>query len=99
VDPPLPGRRVRRAHPVEPAAGQPYRHHRGRTPQRTTAQVARILRASSGWSPSESTLSRLFHRRELMGPAAGDEPSVFGRFEAATPNERWAGDGLWQNSP
>lgn len=62
-------------------------------PQRTAAQVARVLRASSGYSPSESTLLRLFHRRELMGPAAGDAV-VFGRFEAGTPNERWVGDAL-----
>lgn len=46
-------------------------------PQRTAAQVARILRASTGYSPSESTLLRLFHRRELMGPAVG-EAVVFG---------------------
>lgn len=62
-------------------------------PGRTAAQVARILRASGGYSPSESTLLRLFHRRELMGPAAG-EAVVFGRFEAAAPNERWVGDAL-----
>jgi transposase InsO family protein len=62
--------------------------------QRTAAQVARILRASSGWAPSESTLLRLFHRRDLMGPAAGDAPAAFGRFEAAGPNERWVGDAL-----
>ena len=52
-------------------------------PDRTAAQVVRILRASGGWAPSESTLLRLFHRRDLMGPAAGDQPGVFGRFEAA----------------
>jgi len=63
-------------------------------PDRTAAQVVRILRASSGYSPSESTLLRLFHRRELMGPAAGDGAVVFGRFEADTPNERWVGDAL-----
>jgi transposase InsO family protein len=63
-------------------------------PDRTAAQVARILRASTGYSPSESTLLRLFHRRELMGPAAGDGGVVFGRFEAADPNERWVGDAL-----
>jgi putative transposase len=62
-------------------------------PGRTAAQVMRILRASTGWAPSESTLLRHFHRLELMGPAAG--PSVvFGRFEADTPNERWVGDAL-----
>ena len=63
-------------------------------PQRTAAQIVRILRASSGWAPSESTLLRLFHRRELMGPAVGGGPVVFGRFEAAAPNERWVGDAL-----
>ena len=57
-------------------------------PQRTAAQVQRILRASSGWSPSESTLLRLFHRLELMGPPAGVGGEVFGRFEAAEVNER-----------
>lgn len=62
-------------------------------PDRTAAQVARILRASSGYSPSESTLLRLFHRRELMGPVTG-VGVVFGRFEAETPNERWVGDAL-----
>jgi putative transposase len=63
-------------------------------PARTAAQVARILRASGGWSPSESTLLRLFHRRDLAGPAAGQGGEVFGRFEASAPNERWVGDAL-----
>jgi putative transposase len=64
-------------------------------PARTAAQVARILRASGGWSPSESTLLRLFHRYDLLGPSSGgDTGVVFGRFEAATPNERWVGDAL-----
>ena len=62
-------------------------------PARTAAQVARILRAASGYSPSESTLLRLFHRRELMGPATG-QPAAFGRFEADAPNRRWVGDAL-----
>ncbi|HSZ31617.1 MAG TPA: DUF4062 domain-containing protein [Pseudonocardiaceae bacterium] len=54
-------------------------------PDRTAAQVARIPRTSGGYSPSESTLLRLFHHRELMVPAAGGGV-VFGRFEAETPN-------------
>ena len=62
-------------------------------PDRTAAQVARILRASGGYSPSESTLLRLFHRRELMGPATGQQ-AAFGRFEADAPNQRWVGDAL-----
>ena len=63
-------------------------------PARTAAQVQRILRASAGWAPSESTLLRLFHRLELIGPTAGDTPVVFGRFEAENPNDRWTGDAL-----
>ena len=63
-------------------------------PARTVAQVARILRAAAGWAPSESTLLRHFHRLELIGPAAGETPAVFGRFEANNPNDRWSGDAL-----
>lgn len=63
-------------------------------PARTTAQVARVLKASGGWSPSESTLLRLFHRHDLIRPAAQGATAVFGRFEAAAPNERWVGDAL-----
>jgi putative transposase len=60
---------------------------------RTATQVARILRASSGWSPSERTLQRHFERLEL-GSAAPAAPAVFGRFEATRPNELWTGDAL-----
>jgi putative transposase len=64
-------------------------------PERTAAQVQRILRAQSGWAPSDRTLQRLFARLELSGPAAGqDSQQVFGRFEAARPNELWTGDAL-----
>jgi len=63
-------------------------------PTRTAAQVARILRTATGWAPSESTLLRHFHRLELMGPTVGEHPAVFGRFEAADPNEIWVGDAL-----
>ncbi len=35
---------------------------------RTATQVARILRAQSGWSPSERTLQRHFERLELHAP-------------------------------
>lgn len=63
-------------------------------PHRTAAQVARILKASGGWAPSESTLLRLFHRHELMTPPAEGGTAVFGRFEAVEPNERWVGDAL-----
>ena len=63
-------------------------------PDRTVTQVVRILRTATGWAPSESTLLRHFHRLELIGPAAGEAPAVFGRFEAADPNELWCGDAL-----
>ena len=36
-------------------------------PARTAAQVERILVRTQGWSPSQSTLLRLFHRLELPG--------------------------------
>jgi putative transposase len=63
-------------------------------PDRTAAQIARILKTSAGWSPSESTLLRLFHRHDLIRPAAEGGTAVFGRFEAAACNERWVGDAL-----
>jgi transposase InsO family protein len=63
-------------------------------PTRTVAQVARILRTATGWAPSESTLLRHFHRLNPMGPSADERPAVFGRFEAADPNELWVGDAL-----
>lgn len=62
-------------------------------PQRTAAQVVRILRANLGWTPSESTVLRLFSRLELTGPPPAGT-SVFGRFEAARPNDLWTGDAL-----
>lgn len=64
-------------------------------PGRTVAQIARILRAQSGWSPSETTLRRHFHRAGLQIPGGPVEATtVFGRFEAARPNELWTGDAL-----
>jgi putative transposase len=64
-------------------------------PERTAAQVQRILRSASGWAPSDRTLQRLFGRLELNRPADGDgQQRVFGRFEASRPNELWTGDAL-----
>jgi putative transposase len=63
-------------------------------PARTAAQVARVLRASSGWSPSERTLQRHFAALELTTRPDGSPPPAFGRFEAARPNEMWTGDAL-----
>jgi putative transposase len=64
-------------------------------PERTAAQVQRILRAQSGWAPSDRTLQRLFARLELNAPPADPgQQQVFGRFEASRPNELWTGDAL-----
>ena len=63
-------------------------------PQRTAGQIARILRAQSGWSPSERTLQRHFVRLELNTRPDGSAPRAFGRFEADAPNQLWTGDAL-----
>ncbi len=70
-------------------------------PARTAAQVGRILRAQSGWAPSERTLQRHFVRLALHGDLDRDggrdgagAPAVFGRFEADRCNELWTGDAL-----
>jgi putative transposase len=70
-------------------------------PARTATQVARILRAQSGWAPSERTLQRHFERLALHGDLGGElgrdgasTPAVFGRFEADRCNELWVGDAL-----
>jgi putative transposase len=62
-------------------------------PERTAAQVRRILRAQLGWAPGERTLQR--HFADNMALAAGQPAQpVFGRFEAARSNELWTGDAL-----
>jgi putative transposase len=63
-------------------------------PARTAAQVAAILRANAGWSPTERTLQRHFARLELNTRPDGSTPAAFGRFEADAPNELWTGDAL-----
>jgi len=60
-------------------------------PQRTAAQVARIIAAHRGWAPSERTLQRQFVREEIATPAGG---VVHGRFESDAPNLLWTGDVL-----
>jgi putative transposase len=65
-------------------------------PGRSAAQVRRILAAQHGWAPDERTLQRMFNREGLTAlakPPAG-MPGVFGRWEAARPNELWTGDAL-----
>jgi putative transposase len=63
-------------------------------PERTAAQVRRILRAQMGWAPGEErTLQRYFTEHGLIAHASGS-PAVFGRFEAERPNQLWTGDAL-----
>ena len=63
-------------------------------PARTAAQVQRILKAQSGWAPDERTIQRMFHRTGLTTLVTPEAAPVFGRFEAARPNEIWTGDAL-----
>jgi putative transposase len=64
-------------------------------PERTAAQVRRILQTAAGWAPSDRTLQRLFERLELNAPAREqEEQRAFGRFECTRPNEMWTGDTL-----
>jgi putative transposase len=64
-------------------------------PDRTAAQVRRILGLTAGWAPSDRTLQRLFERLELNAPAREEEEQrAFGRFECTRPNEMWTGDTL-----
>lgn len=64
-------------------------------PNRSAAQIRRILAAQHGWAPDERTLQRMFVRTGLSAlTAAPATPGVFGRFEADRPNELWTGDAL-----
>ncbi len=60
-------------------------------PDRTAAQVARVIAAHGGWAPSERTLQRHFARQEIGTTPRG---VVHGRFEAEAPNLLWTGDVL-----
>lgn len=64
-------------------------------PGRTAAQVVAILTEHGvAVAPSARTLQRHFARLELNTRPDGTAPGAFGRFEAATVNERWTGDAL-----
>jgi hypothetical protein len=63
-------------------------------PDRTAAQIKRIMEAQHGWAPDERTLQRMFVRTGLTALRAPAEPAVFGRFEAERPNALWTGDAL-----
>jgi putative transposase len=60
-------------------------------PERTAAQVRRIMLRAAGDAPSESTILRHFRRLGLNTAPPGE---VFGRYQADFPNQRWQGDVL-----
>jgi putative transposase len=62
-------------------------------PERTAAQIARIVREREGLGPAERTIQRHFVRVGLnVRPSA--QAAALGRFEAERPNELWIGDAL-----
>ena len=85
----------RTAEPVTPAATLDLAVKLKReAPGRTAAQVAEIIAAAEGSSPSARTIQRLFARLGLNTRPDGTPPDAFGRFEAAAANDRWTGDAL-----
>ena len=68
---------------------------RRENPQRTAAQIQRIIAAANGGvGPSQSTVERHLRRQGLTRAALTGERQAFGRFEASVPNERWIADCL-----
>jgi putative transposase len=64
-------------------------------PERTAAQIHAILTAAGETVPSARAVQTHLSRAGLNYRADGRTPSkVYGRFEAAAPNELWTGDGL-----
>ena len=59
---------------------------------RTAVQVSKLVRTALGRSPSARSLQRHFRRLGLN--SAPGARKVYGRFEAAQPNDRSTGDGL-----
>ncbi len=60
-------------------------------PNRTAAQVKRIIIETLGTAPSETTLLRYFRSKNI---STGVGPVATGRFEADHANEIWVGDAL-----
>lgn len=67
---------------------------RREVPARTAAQVRQVVLAASGSAPAVRTLQRHFERLGLNAIEPVEAVRVFGRFEAAAPNELWQGDGM-----
>jgi putative transposase len=64
-------------------------------PERTAAQVGRVMAEAGASAPSLRTIQRHFVRVGLdrLG-RDGSTPRAYGRFEASEPNELWTGDAL-----
>ena len=62
-------------------------------PERTAAQIVRIIREREGSGPAERTVQRHFVRVGLNVRPSGQTVAL-GRFEAERPNELWIGDAL-----
>jgi putative transposase len=68
---------------------------RRENPQRTAAQIQRIITAANGGAgPSRTTIERHLRRQGLTRAALTGEHQAFGRFEASGPNELWVADCL-----
>ena len=80
-----------RAHPELAAEAAALRLE---LPSRSAAQIASILFHRHGVRVSERTVRDQLRRRGLHREALEAEPKVFGRYEAARPNERWITDVL-----
>ncbi len=63
-------------------------------PSRSAAQIASILYYRHGVKVAERTIRAQLRRRGLHREALEAEPTVFGRYEADRPNERWITDVL-----
>jgi putative transposase len=71
-------------------------------PSRSAAQISRILFARHGVRVAERTVREQLRRRGLHKEALQAEPKAFGRYEAASPNDRWITDvlvGPWVPHP
>src|SRR6266480_3203706 len=65
-------------------------------PSRSAAQISVVLLARHGIRVAERTIRQHLQRRGLHRAALAEQATtrVFGRFEAARPNELWVGDVL-----
>ena len=63
-------------------------------PDRSAAQISRIIEMKHKVAISERTVREQLHRRGLHREALTAEGKVFGRYEADHPNERWVTDVL-----